>query len=74
MRTRNVTLAISIEAHHRARLWAAQHDVSLSAVVSALLEHLPTNPNAARAAHSVRRPQPQIQPVASPAPPSGANL
>jgi hypothetical protein len=53
MRTRNVTLAISHEAHHKARLWAAQYDVSLSAVVSALLEGLPTNPNARRAANAI---------------------
>ena len=55
MRTRNITLAISNEAHHRARLWAAQHDVSLSKIVSALLEGLPANPYAARAARRVHQ-------------------
>ena len=55
MQTRNITLAVSTEAHHNARLWAAQHDVSLSAVVSALLHGLPTNPNAVLAARDLRR-------------------
>ena len=55
MRTRNVTLAISHEAHHKARIWAAQNDVSLSAVLSALLEGLPANPNAGRAAGQVHQ-------------------
>ena len=34
--------AISPEAHLKARLWAAHHDVSLSAVISTLLEGCPT--------------------------------
>jgi len=46
MPTRNVTLAISPEAHLKARLWAAHHDVSLSALISTLLEGLSSNPNA----------------------------
>lgn len=54
MRTRNITVAVSIEAHHKARLWAAEFDVSLSAILSALLEQLPTNPNAARIASHMR--------------------
>ncbi|MGA9585746.1 MAG: hypothetical protein WBQ95_10490 [Terracidiphilus sp.] len=53
MPTRNVTLAISQQAHLKARLWAAHHDVSLSAVISALIEGLPSNPNAARAADRI---------------------
>jgi hypothetical protein len=55
MPTRNVTLAISPQAHLKARLWAAQHDVSLSAVVSALLEGLPTDRNAPLAADRIHR-------------------
>ncbi|MGA9586134.1 MAG: hypothetical protein WBQ95_12445 [Terracidiphilus sp.] len=55
MPTRNVTLAISQEAHLTARLWAARHDVSLSAIVSALLEGLPNNPNAVRVAERIHQ-------------------
>ncbi|MGC2613040.1 MAG: hypothetical protein WA354_03340 [Terracidiphilus sp.] len=55
MPTRNVTLAISQQAHLKARLWAAQNDVSLSAVISALIEGLPDNPNAARAAERLHQ-------------------
>ncbi len=35
---RNVTVAIPDEAYRRARIWAAEHDTSLSAVVRYLLE------------------------------------
>jgi hypothetical protein len=55
MRKRNLTLAISPEAHLKARLWAARYDVSLSAIVSTLLEGLPDNPKAVRAAERSRR-------------------
>ena len=65
MPTRNVTLAISLEAHLKARLWAAHYDVSLSAVVSALLEGMPGNPNAARAAERIHQ---QRQTSAHPSP------
>ena len=63
MPTRNLTLAISQEAHLKARLWAAHYDVSLSALVSTLLEGMPSNPNAARAAERIH------QQRAKPAPP-----
>jgi hypothetical protein len=53
MPTRNVTLAISREAHLKARIWAAHYDVSLSAIIATLLEGLPGNPNAARAAERI---------------------
>ena len=53
MPTRNVTLAISREAHLKARIWAAHYDVSLSAIIATLLEGLPSNPNAARAAERI---------------------
>ena len=55
MQTRNVTLAISPKAHHKARLWAAQYDVSLSAVISTLLEGLPDNPNGPAAVERIRQ-------------------
>jgi hypothetical protein len=66
VQTRNVTLAISAKAHHKARLWAAQYDVSLSAVISALLEGLPDNPNGPRAVEHIR--QQNSNPKATPAP------
>ncbi len=55
MPTRNVTLAISREAHLKARIWAAHYDVSLSAIIATLLEGLPGNPNAARAAERIHQ-------------------
>jgi hypothetical protein len=55
MQKRNFTLAISKEAHHKARLWAAQYDVSLSALVCAFFEGLNTNPDAHRAARSINQ-------------------
>jgi hypothetical protein len=41
---RNITLAVSDEAHRRVRIWAAQHDTSISAFMSYCLEHLPILP------------------------------
>jgi hypothetical protein len=38
---RNITVAIPDDVHLRARVWAAQRDTSLSAVVRYLLETLP---------------------------------
>ena len=41
---RNITLAVSEEAHRRVRIWVAQHDTSISAFMSYCLEHLPVLP------------------------------
>lgn len=38
--TKNVTVAISASVHRKARVWAASHNTSLSAIVGYLLEHL----------------------------------
>ncbi|MFZ0337115.1 MAG: hypothetical protein WAL45_03725 [Terracidiphilus sp.] len=38
---KNVTVSISDTAHLRARVWAAEHETSLSAVVAYLLQTLP---------------------------------
>jgi hypothetical protein len=38
---RNITLTVRDEAHRRARIWAANHDMSVSKAVSAILERLP---------------------------------
>jgi hypothetical protein len=65
------SIAVSPEAHHQARLWAAQHDVSLSAIVSALLESLPTNAKAAPAARRIQqqRAESRLSPVPAPSAP-----
>lgn len=46
---RNITVTIPDEAYRRARVWAAQRDTSLSAVVRYLLESLPGIKRAANA-------------------------
>jgi hypothetical protein len=38
---RNITVTIPDDAYRRARIWAAEHDTSLSAVVKYLLETMP---------------------------------
>ena len=38
---RNITVTIPDDVYRRARIWAAEHDTSLSAVVKYLLETLP---------------------------------
>ncbi len=39
---RNITVNIPDETYRRARIWAAQRDTSVSAVVNYLLETLPS--------------------------------
>jgi len=39
-KTRNITVAVSVEAYRKARRWAAEHDASLSGAVSVFIEHL----------------------------------
>ena len=39
---RNITVKVPDETYRRARIWAAQHDTSVSAVVNYLLETLPS--------------------------------
>ena len=46
---RNITVSVNDNAYRRARVWAAERDVSVSAVVAYLLEHLPGLPIAKRA-------------------------
>ena len=38
----NITVRVPDETYRRARIWAAQHDTSVSAVVNYLLETLPS--------------------------------
>jgi hypothetical protein len=39
---RNITVTLPDDSYRRARVWAAQHDTSVSAVVKYLLETLPS--------------------------------
>lgn len=45
---KNVTVVIHERIYRQARVWAAQRDTSLSAVVASILETLLSNPTAAR--------------------------
>jgi hypothetical protein len=45
---KNITVAVPDETYRSARVWAAQRDTSVSAVVARLLETLPQNKRAAR--------------------------
>jgi hypothetical protein len=38
--TKNVTIAIPVSVHRKARVWAADHSTSLSAIVAHLLGNL----------------------------------
>jgi hypothetical protein len=49
MRDKNITVTVSTEAYRQARIWAAQRDTSVSAVVEYLIQTLPGLPRAARA-------------------------
>jgi hypothetical protein len=46
---RNITVTVSDEAYRQARVWAAHHDTSVSAVVQHLLTTLPGIARAANA-------------------------
>jgi hypothetical protein len=66
---RNITVTIPDDAYRRARVWAAQRDTSLSAVVKHLLETLPGSSRAA-STFPVRNSSPASpSPAPSPAPP-----
>lgn len=43
---KNITVAISDQAYHDARVWAARRDTSLSRIVQNFLEALPSLPGA----------------------------
>ena len=44
MRDKNITVTVSTEAYRQARIWAAQHDTSISAVVEYLIQTPARNP------------------------------
>lgn len=58
MKKRNVTIVIDDDLYMRARVWAAQRNISLSTVVRVLLETVHTMPRAAQ-----RFPLPGQQPA-----------
>jgi hypothetical protein len=43
---KNITVTVSDQSYRQARIWAAQHDTSLSAVVQYLIQTLPGMPRA----------------------------
>jgi hypothetical protein len=74
---RNITVTVSDETYRLARVWAAERDTSVSAVVQFLLQSLKGMPHAGRAfpiggcrdaAHAV----PSINPPAPSFPPESA--
>jgi hypothetical protein len=45
---KNITVTVSDQAYRNARVWAAQHDASLSSIVQYLIATLPNISRAAR--------------------------
>ena len=77
-RTRNITVSVSESTYHQARVWAARHCTSISAVAQFLLENLPV---VSRAVHTLREEDPNFgthtrarQAPAPPAPTPHKNL
>jgi hypothetical protein len=70
---RNITVTVSDDTYHDARIWAARRDTSVSAVVQYLLDTLPTSSSsrAARAFSDADKPlvrkvlDPSANPLAS---------
>ncbi len=56
--TKNVTLAIPLPVHRKARIWAANHNTSLSAIVAHLLGNLDALVKV-RQQHDAAKPQQQ---------------
>ncbi len=54
---RNITVSIRWETYYYAREWAAQHDMSISAVVARFLDNLPY-----RRSYKLPPPRPRTQP------------
>jgi hypothetical protein len=61
----NITVFVSPEVYRQARVWAAQRDTSVSAVVQYLLQTLPNITRAGNAFHA-RQPRPAVLPPPSP--------
>ena len=67
---KKITVAVHETTYRQARVWAAEHDASLSAVVAYLLETLPGIPRAFPAPQSPSAPPPTDL-SETPAAPSG---
>jgi hypothetical protein len=52
----NITVTVSEQAYRAARIWAAQNDTSVSAVVQYCIERLPRLPIAQQAAAAAKTP------------------
>lgn len=70
----NVTITVDAEAYRRARIWAAERETSVSAVVSFLIARLPGSPLGDYAAEIVPHRHPATGPSASQRPNGVDNL
>jgi hypothetical protein len=64
----NITVTVSEEAYRRARVWAAENDTSISAVVQYCIERLPGLPIAQTAAAATTRRPKVVYPPPTPSP------
>ena len=55
---KNITVSVPETTYFKARVWAAEHETSISAVVAYLLEILPAHKGAARQFSPPDQPQP----------------
>ena len=70
----NITVTVSEDAYRAARVWAAQNDTSISAVVQYCIEHLPRLPIAqTAAAATTRNPRENVKATGAPPPPPPLN-
>ncbi|MGA8730132.1 MAG: hypothetical protein WB608_15370 [Terracidiphilus sp.] len=71
--TKNITVTVPEQTYRQARVWAAERDTSLSAVVAYLLESLPGIHRAARAFPAGHAPAPNPQTVPGDAAPGASS-
>jgi hypothetical protein len=67
---RNITVSVSDETYRQARIWAAQRDTSVSAIVQYLLQTLPSVTRAATAFPVRGQFAPAVASFSPPSPPS----
>jgi hypothetical protein len=67
----NITVTVSEGVYRNARVWAAQNDTSISAVVQYCIERMPGLPIAQRAAAATARRPREIEKTGTPPPPPG---
>jgi hypothetical protein len=70
---KRITVAVHERTYHQARVWAAQRDTSVSAIVAYLLETLPGIPRATHAFPLARNAS-APKPVSPSRPPEVSNL